>query len=147
TSTNEYMKNRLYNKVSEYFNGDLKGKKIAVWGLSFKPNTNDVRESAALVMIRDLVGDGALVSAYDPMAAKSFENEFGKHYSVEYAPDKYHAARNADAIVIVTEWDTFKSVDFEKLGGIMRNRTIFDGRSIYTPHSLAGTGFYYDSVG
>jgi UDPglucose 6-dehydrogenase len=147
SETNEQHKRRLFEKVRVYFDGDLAGKTLAVWGLSFKPNTDDIRESSALSLISDLTDSGARVVAYDPKAMDRARNHFGDNPNLAFAENKYDATKGADALVIVTEWDGFRSADLDHLGEIMQKKVIFDGRSIYRRETMEKAGFYYDSVG
>jgi UDPglucose 6-dehydrogenase len=124
--------------------GKLKGKKVAVWGLSFKPNTDDIRESPALDIIRKLLDGGAAVAAYDPVAMDAAKEELA---SVDYADDPYAAAEGADALAVVTDWNEFKEPDFKGLARAMRRALIFDGRNIYDPAKVEAAGLEYVGVG
>ena len=124
----------------------LKDKKIAVWGLAFKQNTDDVRESIALKLCEKLCGEGAIVTATDPKAmhtAAPILNPMG----VKLVEDMYECARDAEVLVIATEWSEYANADLQKLAGVMRNRIIFDGRNILSPANLRAVGFEYHSVG
>ncbi len=123
---------------------DLKGTKIALWGLAFKPKTDDMREAPSLVLIKELLGAGALVSAFDPVAM-----EVSKKYypDIEYAPHALDAVKGAAALILVTEWDEFRSVDFRVLAGLMSRKVIIDGRNIWQPAELRALGFEYHSIG
>ncbi len=124
--------------------GDLRGKKVAVWGLSFKPNTDDIREAPALDIIRLLRAGGATVTAYDPVALGAAKKALPE---AQYADDPYVAAEGADALAVVTDWNEFKEINFEKLAGAMRRPLIFDGRNIYDPVKVTAAGFEYVGVG
>jgi UDPglucose 6-dehydrogenase len=124
--------------------GKLKGKKVAVWGLSFKPNTDDIRESPALDIIQKLLDGGAAVTAYDPVAMGAAKEELP---GVDYADDPYAAAEGADALAVVTDWNEFKEADFKGLAKAMRRPLIFDGRNIYDPAKVEAAGLEYVGVG
>ncbi len=140
---NERQKKVLFSRISEHF-GDLKGKKIAVWGLSFKPQTDDIRESPALVLIKSLVAAGASVSAYDPEAMDNTKQEIP---DIEYCSDPYSATEGADALALVTEWKEFRTPDFERVAKSMRSKAIFDGRNIWNPETTTALGFRHYSIG
>jgi len=142
---NEFQKSILFRKIQNHFNGKLKGKKIAVWGLSFKPHTDDIRESSSIYLIKMLLNEGTKVSAYDPAAMKETEKIFGS--SVDYAKDPYNAAIKADALVLVTEWPEFRLPNFKKLAELMSHKVIFDGRNIYDPKEVKNEGFIYYGIG
>jgi len=142
---NDEQKRILYNKINKHFKNDLKGKKIAIWGLSFKPKTDDIREAPALVLIEDLLKAGANVTAYDPEAADNTKKVFSD--KIEYATNNYNALKGCDALVVVTEWSMFRRPDFEKMKGLMKSRVIFDGRNIYTPQIMKEKGWCYFSMG
>lgn len=143
-SANEFQKNILFNKIVNFF-GNLPGKKICIWGLSFKPKTDDVREAPSLNLINNLLEAGAQVTVYDPVAMNEVMKLLGD--KVEYASDQYIAAEGADAIALVTEWSEFHLPDFTRLGNIMRNKVIFDGRNIYNSADLKEKGFTYFGIG
>ena len=142
---NEYQKSVIFSKMTKYFNNNLKNRKIGVWGLSFKPKTDDMREAPSLILIEKLLGAGAKVKAYDPAAM----NEARKllNNSIEYAADQYEALIDADAMVLVTEWAEFHLPDFIKMANIMKSKVIFDGRNIYDPEELKRLGFKYFGIG
>ena len=135
----------IFNKMMEYFNNDLKGKRIAVWGLAFKPDTDDIREAPALYLIERLLEAGAEISAFDPEAMKNVKQIFGDR--IRYASDEYDAAADADALLIATEWAEFRTPEFAKLRSSMRSHVIFDGRNLYEPEKMKELGFYYNSIG
>jgi UDPglucose 6-dehydrogenase len=143
--TNEYQKSVIFNKMTKYFNNNLKNRKIGIWGLSFKPKTDDIREAPSLILIEKLLEAGAIVKAYDPAAmneAKKLLND-----KIEYAADPYEAVLDADAMVLVTEWSEFHLPDFTIMANVMKNKVIFDGRNIYDPFELERLGFKYFGIG
>ena len=142
---NEKQKVILADKVKNYFNGDLKGKKFAVWGLAFKPDTDDIREAPALYIIRELLAAGATVSAFDPEASENVKRLMGD--AIHYAADPYEALKDADALLIATEWSLFRTPDFEQMKQLMKSRVIFDGRNLYDLQRMIELGFYYNSIG
>jgi UDPglucose 6-dehydrogenase len=145
-AVNEAQKLRLLRKLERHFGGGgLKGKRIAIWGLAFKPRTDDMREAPAVPLIQGLLGAGATVHAYDPEAIKVARGIFGS--KVTYAENSYAALTGADALVIVTEWNEFREPDFGKIKKLLRNPVIFDGRNIYTPEQMRTHGFIYYSIG
>ena len=123
----------------------LRGKKIAVWGLAFKPDTDDVRFAPALAIIRQLLDEGATVQAYDPEAMTVARGIFGS--KVTFADNSYSALKGADALAIVTEWNEFREPDFDRMKKFLTNPIIFDGRNLYNPESIRAHGFTYVSVG
>ena len=125
--------------------GALKVKRIAVWGLAFKPRTDDMREAPAVPLIQKLLGAGAAVHAYDPEAMKVARGIFGS--KISYADNSYAALTGADALTIVTEWNEFREPDFARMRKLMRTPIIFDGRNIYNPEQLRAQGFTYFSMG
>lgn len=135
----------LVSKVLAHFNNDIKGRRFALWGLAFKPNTDDMREAPSIVIIKKLLELGASVSAYDPAAIESAR--FYLNNSVAYAENEYDALKNADALIIVTEWNEFRNPDFNVLKGALREPVIFDGRNIFTPEKMKELGFSYYSIG
>lgn len=141
---NERQKVRLLAKMKQHF-GSLKGKRVAVWGLAFKPKTDDMREAPAVPLIQALIEAGASVTAYDPEAVKVARGIFGNR--IEYASKSYDAAEGADALAIVTEWHEFREPDWTKIRKTMKTPAIFDGRNIYNPEQLRGLGFTYYSMG
>nr|WKN38212.1 UDP-glucose/GDP-mannose dehydrogenase family protein [Tunicatimonas sp. TK19036] len=142
---NQAQKTKLIEKAKAYYNGDLSGKTFAMWGLAFKPYTDDIREAPALYNIEALVEAGATVKAYDPEAMKNVREIVGD--KIDYCVDEYHAAEQADAIFIMTEWPIFRTPDFEKLSSILKGKVIFDGRNLYDPNGLKELGFTYYSIG
>jgi UDPglucose 6-dehydrogenase len=142
---NETQKKVLYEKVKKYFDGDLKGKKFALWGLAFKPETDDIREAPALYIIDELLKAGASVTAFDPEGMDNVRNLLGT--KISYAADPYSALHDADALLIVTEWSLFRTPDFEQVGKLLKNKVIFDGRNLYDLQKMIDCGFYYNSIG
>ncbi len=143
---NEDQKSVLFNKVSRYFGGNLKGKQIGIWGLSFKPQTDDMREAPSIVIINKLLEAGVKVKAYDPVAMHEAEH---RHFDskIEYAKDQYEAAIDADALLIVTEWPEFKFPNLNVLKKLLRQPAIFDGRNIYEVSDMQQSGFDYFCIG
>jgi UDPglucose 6-dehydrogenase len=125
--------------------GSLKGKRIALWGLAFKPKTDDMREAPAVPLIQGLLAAGATVHAYDPEAMKVARGLFGS--KIHYADSSYAALTGADALAIITEWNEFREPDFGRMRKLMRTPIIFDGRNIYNPENLRSLGFTYISMG
>lgn len=142
---NEKQKLHLIPKIEAYFNGDLKGKHFAMWGLSFKPNTDDIREAPALYMIDALTEKGATVTAYDPEGMKNVQQTIGD--KISYAEGQYDALEGADALIIATEWNEFRTPDFLKIVSSLKNKAIFDGRNLFDSESVKRLGFHYESVG
>ncbi len=142
---NESQKTKLLSRVKHHFNGTLKGRTIAVWGLSFKPHTDDIREAPALYNIEAFLEAGVIVKAHDPEAMENVKSVFGD--KIQYFENAYEAAENADAIFIATEWPEFRTPDFEKLSSVLKGKVIFDGRNVYEPSSMKEQGFTYFSIG
>lgn len=144
-AVNRSQKAILFEKVSKVFGGDFRGKKVALWGLSFKPETDDMREAPSLVMIEKLLAAGASVQAYDPIAMPEARRRLGER--VEYAPDMYQAVREADALVLLTEWKQFRLPDWKRVRALMRGRVVADGRNIYDHAELTDEGFVHLRIG
>ena len=142
---NHQQKTKLFPTMNGYFKGDLKGKKIAMWGLAFKPNTDDIREAPALYMIEELTKAGAEVCAYDPEAMENVKGVVGD--KITYASNAYEALANADALLIITEWSAFRSPDFDKIKTSLNTPVIFDGRNLYEPEKIKELGFDYFCIG
>lgn len=142
---NQEQKVKLVDKLRKYYNGDLKGKRFALWGLAFKPETDDIREAPALYIIDELVKEGATVCAFDPEAMNNVKNLIGD--KIEYAKNQYEALEGADALLIVTEWSVFRTPDFDKIAGALKQKVIFDGRNLYDLQKMIDCGFYYNSIG
>jgi UDPglucose 6-dehydrogenase len=144
-AANERQKHRLFEKLSDALEGDLKGKRIALWGLAFKANTDDMRESPALVLIEELLAAGATVVAHDPAAIHETQRRIGDR--IAYAESNHEAALGADALVIVTDWNEYRFPDFERLKAELRRPIVVDGRNLYEPEKMRAAGFVYRSVG
>ena len=142
---NEKQKLHLIPKIKAYFNDNLKGKKIAIWGLAFKPNTDDIREAPALTLIDALLKAGASVTAYDPEAMNNVKGVLGD--TIQYTDHQYDALQDADALVIATEWSEFRTPDFNNIISLLKNKVIFDGRNLFDLHKMEEMGFHYVSVG
>jgi UDPglucose 6-dehydrogenase len=145
---NQSQKLVMGTKVRRFFKDNLAGVRIAIWGLAFKPETDDVREASALTLIEELIEAGAKVTAYDPQATETAKEALGAlASSVTFADDMYSAASNADALVVMTEWKEFNQPDFGRLSSTIRSKVIFDGRNIYEPETLATFGLEYHGIG
>ena len=144
-SVNDQQKSVLYNKLSRHFGGDLLGLKIAVWGLSFKPKTDDMREAPSLVIIEKLLAAGCTVTAYDPVAMPEAKHSLGD--TITYAKDEFAALIDADALLVVTEWPDFRAPNFDVVARLMKQKVIFDGRNIYEASELKELGFAYHCIG
>lgn len=144
-AVNYRQKSVLFNKIHNHFEGDLKGKKFALWGLAFKPKTDDMREAPSLVIIEKLLEAGASVVAYDPVAMEEGKRILGDE--IEMAKDEYDACIDADALILVTEWSEFRSPNFRVVQKLLKNKLIFDGRNIYDPVEMAELGFTYYAIG
>jgi UDPglucose 6-dehydrogenase len=146
TAANEQQKNWVAGKVKKHF-GSLEGKRIALWGLAFKPGTDDVRDSPAKTIAKFLLGSGATVVGHDPEGLANFKFEMGELGGLSYASSAYDALHGADAVVLVTEWSEYKRPNWDKAKGLMRNLAVFDLRNQYSRRVLEDLGFYYESVG
>jgi UDPglucose 6-dehydrogenase len=144
-SINESQKTIIIPKLNKYFDNNLQGKKIAIWGLAFKPDTDDIREAPALYIIDELLKAGASVSAYDPEAMDNVSRFLND--KIEFGMDEYAVLKGADALVICTEWSLFRTPDFARIKEMMTNAAIFDGRNLYGLDQMAENGFYYASIG
>jgi UDPglucose 6-dehydrogenase len=144
-SVNEEQKLHLVPKIKSYFKNNIKGKRFALWGLSFKPNTDDIREAPALEIAAALVKEGAEVIAYDPEAMNNVKKQIGD--TIFYAGSQYEALQDADALIIATEWSEFRTPDFERISSSLKNKVIFDGRNLFETEKMRELGFYYESVG
>lgn len=142
---NQVQKTKLLPAMKAYFNGDLSGKRIAIWGLAFKPYTDDIREAPALENIKALLAEGAVVRAYDPEAQENVQRILGE--KVEFGEDLYHTIEGADALLVVTEWPEFRTPEFDKIENLLKNKVIFDGRNVFDPEQMEELGFDYYSVG
>jgi UDPglucose 6-dehydrogenase len=144
-NVNELQKEVLFHKIKAYFNGNLNNKTIAIWGLAFKPETDDIREAPAITIIGMLRAEGAHVKAYDPEAMPNFKNLVTN--DITYADNQYDAIKEADALAVVTEWSAFRSPDYNKMKQLMNAPVVFDGRNIYNVKDMKEMGFVYDSIG
>ncbi|MBK0377901.1 UDP-glucose dehydrogenase family protein [Mucilaginibacter segetis] len=142
---NEIQKKVLVQKLKKYYNGDLKGKKFGMWGLAFKPETDDIREAPALYIIDELLKEGATVSVFDPEGMQNVKALLGD--KITYGQNAYDVVTDADALLIVTEWSVFRTPDFERLSGALKSKVIFDGRNLYDLQKMIDLGFYYNSIG
>lgn len=142
---NERQKTVLVDKVSTYYKGDLKGKHFALWGLAFKPETDDIREAPALYIIDALVSKGATVTVFDPEGMENVKNLIGD--KVNYASNQYEALSDADALLIATEWSVFRNPDFELMESSLKHKVVFDGRNLYDLQKMIDLGYYYNSIG
>lgn len=142
---NEKQKLHLIPKIESYFKGNIAGKHFALWGLSFKPNTDDIREAPALYIIDALVKAGATVTAFDPEGMNNVKALIGD--KITYASNQYEALQNADALIIATEWNEFRTPDFDKISGLLSNKAIFDGRNLFKVSAMKDLGYHYESVG
>ncbi len=144
-AANERQKSRLYEKLIVALGGPASGKHIAIWGLAFKPNTDDMREAPALVLIEKLIADGATVAVHDPAAMNEARHKLGDR--VTYAASNYAALEGAEALVIVTDWNEYRHPDFNRIKGSLTRPIVIDGRNLYSAAKMRGLGFTYDSIG
>lgn len=144
-AVNQDQKSVLYNKIMHYFKGDVKGKTVAVWGLSFKPQTDDMREAPSVVIIKKLLDAGAVVKAYDPIAMKEAKHQLGD--TITYVEDQYEALIDADCLALVTEWPEFRFPNFKIMKKLMKNMAVFDGRNIFEPEDMKNKGIDYYCIG
>ncbi|MCD6329978.1 MAG: UDP-glucose/GDP-mannose dehydrogenase family protein [Candidatus Cloacimonetes bacterium] len=144
---NDEQKLVMVEKIVSHFGENLKDKVFALWGLSFKPMTDDMREAPSRVIIRELIKRGAKIQAYDPEAMKESKRIFGNHQNIKYFDDQYDAVKNADALVLITEWRQFRMPDFEKVYLLLKEKNIFDGRNQYEPDQMKKIGFTYYCIG
>jgi UDPglucose 6-dehydrogenase len=142
---NERQKHVLGERLVAHFSGKLDGKRIAIWGLAFKPETDDIREAPALVLIDDLSKYAVTLVANDPVAIPNVRDKIGDR--IQYTDDPYEAARGADALVLVTEWKAFRRPDFARLKSLMNAPVLFDGRNIWSPEEVRALGFTYSGIG
>ena len=142
---NDFQKKILIPRINTYFENNLKGKTFAIWGLAFKPETDDIREAPALYIIEELLSKGAIVKVFDPEAMPNVKKEFSSR--ITYALNKDEATQEADALIICTEWSMFRTPDFNKLKGNLKQPVIFDGRNLYDLEDMQKEGFYYNSIG
>ena len=144
-NVNTNQKLALISKIKTHFNNDLHGKNIAIWGLAFKPETDDIREAPSLQVIESLLNENCKIKAFDPEAMENVKRKLGK--TINYANTMYDAVKDADALVICTEWSIFRTPDFNKLKSLMKQPSIFDGRNLYDVGDVKHEGFYYVSIG
>jgi UDPglucose 6-dehydrogenase len=144
-NVNDKQRELFFDRIYSFFNGNLAGKTIALWGLAFKPNTDDIREAPAVYLIEKFLENGASVRAYDPEAMKNVKDIFGD--KVFFAKDQYEALEGADFLTIATEWNTFRSPDFDKISSSLKTKVIFDGRNLYDLNEMLDLGYFYSSVG
>jgi len=142
---NNYQKEVIFMKIKKFFKGNIKGKQFGIWGLSFKPNTDDIREASSLTLIRKLLYEGARIKAYDPAAMTVVRKQLGN--KIEYSKDLYEVAIDVDALILATEWPEFRVPNYRVLGKLMKQKVIFDGRNIYDPDELKELGFKYFCIG
>lgn len=142
---NAAQKNYLVSKIKDYFQNDLSGKHFALWGLAFKPNTDDIREAPALSIIEAIIQEGATITAFDPEAMPNVKKVFGEQ--IGYAQSQYQALEGADALIIATEWSEFRTPDFDMISDRLKQRLIFDGRNLFERSLMAARGFHYESIG
>jgi UDPglucose 6-dehydrogenase len=144
TEVNEKQKSHLVTKIKRYF-GNLAGKHFALWGLAFKPNTDDIREAPALEIIQELLDAGASVATFDPEAMKNVETIFGD--KISFCETPYDCLQNADALIIATEWNEFRTPDFDKILSVLKEPVVFDGRNVFEVGAMEKKGFHYESIG
>lgn len=142
---NEIQRLAIVPKIKNYLDNNLKDKNIAVWGLAFKPDTDDIREAPALYIIEALLKEGAKINAYDPEAMNNVKLKLGN--KISFFTEQYDCLRNADCLLICTEWSVFRTPDFDKVKSLLKNKAIFDGRNLYSPEAMKEMGFYYYSIG
>jgi len=142
---NQAQKTVLFPKIKNFFRGDLKGKKIAIWGLAFKPDTDDIREAPALFLIDLMLEAGVEISAYDPEAMPNVQRIYGN--KIHFSTNEYEVLKNADALVICTEWGIFRNPDFNRMKTQLKDQVIFDGRNLFDLEEMNDKGFYYSSIG
>jgi len=143
-NVNDLQKNILFNKIKKHF-GSLSGKTIAVWGLAFKPNTDDVREAPALHLVDQLLEAGVTVQVFDPEAMPNVKKIYGE--KLVYSTSAYNTVLGADALAILTEWGEFRNPDWDRIALSLKNKVVFDGRNVFEPQEMADIGFHYDSIG
>lgn len=144
-AVNYAQKEVLFNKILKHYNGDISGKHFAMWGLSFKPNTDDMREAPSVVLIEKILAAGGTVSAYDPVASEEAKHQLQDR--ITYASTEYEALNGADALLLVTEWAEFRVPDFDKIKSELSSPVLFDGRNVYSPEAMAERGFDYYCIG
>jgi len=144
-NVNEKQKLHLIPSINAYFNNELRGKKIALWGLAFKPNTDDIREAPALYLIEAILSEGATIAAFDPEAMQNVKQLVGDRIS--FVENQYEALQDADALVIATEWSEFRTPNFDRISALLKNKVIFDGRNLFDLNKMGDLGYHYVSIG
>ncbi len=144
-AVNERQKKHLLPKIRNHFKGNLTGVRLALWGLAFKPNTDDIREAPALQLIEALTSEGAIIVAYDPEAMANVKKLVGDQ--IQYAANPYDALAGADALIIATEWSEFRTPDFDRIGETLQHKVIFDGRNLFDVKQMKALGYHYESIG
>ena len=144
---NQTQRLYFFDKIIRHFNGDIKGKTFGVWGLSYKPRTDDIREAPAITIIKKLSEAGAVIQAFDPAAMDNFKEQFGNIPNLKFCKNNYDALKNSSALVLITEWNEFRKLDLEKMKKLMKDYVVFDGRNIYKPDELKSEGFAYYGIG
>jgi UDPglucose 6-dehydrogenase len=146
-SINHHQKMHLIEKIKKHFNNKLEGKIFTVWGLSYKPRTDDIREAPSITIVKELLGSGAKVRAFDPAAGGNFSELFGNEKNLRIFKNNYPALKNSNALILLTEWNEFRRLDFERMNKLMKTFVVFDGRNIYDPKLLKSHGFAYYGIG
>ena len=146
-AVNNAQKHVLFDKISHYFNGNLKGKVVGIWGLAFKPNTDDMREASSRALMQDLWNAGASVQAFDPEAMEETQRIFGDQPGLTLCGTKEQALKGADVLAICTEWKEFRSPDFAAIAATIKEPVVFDGRNLYEPEMLERHGMTYYAIG
>ncbi|PIS09859.1 MAG: UDP-glucose 6-dehydrogenase [Bdellovibrio sp. CG10_big_fil_rev_8_21_14_0_10_47_8] len=146
-STNQLQRENFLHRIKKSVGGSFRGQKVAVWGVAFKPGTDDIREAPALDLIQGFLDDGAHVSVFDPVAAENAREHFGNLPQLKFFDDQYQVLEGASCLVIVTEWKSFKEPNFERMRGLMSKALIHDGRNLFNPKTMSGSGFEYHSIG
>ena len=144
-NVNSIQRTIMAKKIKNYFDGDLAGKTVAIWGLSFKPNTDDIREAPALYIIEELLETGAKIKAFDPEAKENIKRYFGDR--IQLVDEQYEALIDADVLAIITEWSVFRTPSFKVMKELLKSNAIFDGRNLYEPETMEELGFHYESIG
>lgn len=144
---NDEQKGILFNKISQFFGGNLKGKTLALWGLAFKPNTDDMREAPSRVLMEQLWQSGASVVAFDPEASEETQRIYGERDDLRLVDGAYQALDGADALVVCTEWSAFRSPDWDRVASLLKQKLVFDGRNLFEPQGMADKGFHYFAIG
>ena len=146
-NVNKIQKTIIVDKIKKYYIDGIKGREFSIWGLAFKPDTDDIREAPALEIIKALIDDGAKVRVYDPEAIENVKKYFNESKSITYFDDAYEAVKDTNALIILTEWAEFMSPDFSKIKNSLTDPVIFDGRNLYDIGTMRSKGFHYESIG